>query len=55
MNNILRRGFVAGSAGFAGLTLFSKSVSAIDPFMRTAPGRMSLSLAAYSLRDKLTK
>ncbi len=55
MKELLRRSFVAGTAGLAGLSLFNASVLAIDPFQRSVPGRMSLSLAAYSLRDKLTK
>lgn len=55
MKPILRRSFVAGTAGLAGLALWNRKAVAIDPFRRLAPGRMQLSLAAYSLRDKLTQ
>lgn len=55
MTSILRRNFVTGFAGLAGLTLSNNPLSAIEPFKRPVPGRMNLSLAAYSLRDKLTK
>ena len=55
MKSILRRSFLTGTAGLASLALHQGRSDAIDPFRRTAPGRMQLSLAAYSLRDKLTK
>lgn len=55
MKSILRRSFVTGTAGLAGLAILNGRTDAIDPFRRSAPGRMQLSLAAYSLRDKLTK
>ena len=49
-----RRTFVAGACT-AALTVpaFCRSAHAIDPFERPKPGKLKLSLAAYSMRKYL--
>jgi sugar phosphate isomerase/epimerase len=45
----------ASGLALASLTSSTHRALAVDPFMRTKPGKLRLSLAAYSLRDLLTK
>ncbi|MEI8213999.1 MAG: sugar phosphate isomerase/epimerase family protein [Planctomycetota bacterium] len=60
-NRISRRGFAARIGVVAGCTVATAAcpfpilatTSAIEPFQRLAPGRLRLSLAAYSMRDFL--
>jgi sugar phosphate isomerase/epimerase len=61
VNRISRRGFTARIGAVAGCAVAATAcpfpilatTSAIEPFQRLAPGRLRLSLAAYSLRDYL--
>jgi sugar phosphate isomerase/epimerase len=48
-----RRRFLA-SLGIVGTAIVSGGVRAMDPLVRPTPGRLKLSLAAYSLRQYLT-
>lgn len=51
---IERRSFLAGTA-LCTAALAASPLRAIDPFQRLKPAQLRLSLAAYSLRDFLTK
>jgi sugar phosphate isomerase/epimerase len=50
---ISRRQILRGSGVAAALTVCPRPLWAIDPFSRPTPGRLRLSLAAYSLRSEL--
>ena len=50
---MLRRSFIASASAAA--VLSTGVARAIDPFVRKAPGRMHLSLAAYSMRKYLAE
>jgi sugar phosphate isomerase/epimerase len=52
-NTMHRRSFIASVSAVG--VLFTGVARAIDPFVRKTPGRMRLSLAAYSMRKYLTE
>ncbi len=50
---ITRRRLIKASGVAALVTVSPSSIRAIEPFNRTVPGKLRLSLSAYSLRDEL--
>jgi len=50
-----RRSLLQLAVGSCAIGLCSGKVNAVDPFVRTKPGQLRLSLAAYSFRNLLTK
>ena len=50
-----RRSLLQLAVGSCAIGFCSGKVNAVDPFVRTKPGQLRLSLAAYSFRNLLTK